>query len=379
MNGFKITAAAGCSLLLLCQCASQDDVRRLNYQLRTVNQQVKSVESKTAKKIKEVESQALDQLLKDTANSVNRLETVADEARQLRSVNQENLERFNQYKAETEDKIASLYAAIEQTQAENSQLAKSNEELVRSLELKIDELSSGLETRSQHKVQEAAEKARAAERRAKEAAERAAAARRKADLALQEAETGGTGSFAVQTPPEPVPEPAPATVLHPDSKKVRKESGGETVVPVVHYQEPKDDEPVVIPGSSSSAARPDDKLMEQGMSRFKAKEYQSAYKVFEQFLGGQPDKREAAKAQYLMGECLFNQGEYDLAILDYQKVISNYADDPHISAALLRQGMAFEKLTDKETAKVVYAKLLADHPRSREAKVARERLENLNN
>jgi tol-pal system protein YbgF len=366
----KITAAAGCSLLLLCQCASQDDVRRLNYQLRTVNQQVKSVESQTAKKIKEVESQALEQLLKDTANSVNRLETVAEEARQLRSVNQENLERFNQYKAETEDKIASLYAAIEQMQTENSQLAKSNEELVRSLELKIEELSSGLETSSQHKVQEAAEKARAAERRAREAAERAAEARRKADLALQEAETGGTGSFAVQT----APEPAPATVLHPDSKKVRKESSGEAVV---HHEEPKDDEPVVIPGSSS-AAGPDDKLMERGMSRFKAKEYQSAYKVFEQFLGGQPDRREAAKAQYLMGECLFNQSEYDLAILDYQKVISNYADDPHISAALLRQGMAFEKLTDKETAKVVYAKLLADHPRSREAKVARERLENLN-
>ena len=369
MNGFKVTAAAGCSLLLLCQCASQDDVRRLNYQLRTVNQQVKSVESNTAKKIKEVESQALDQLLKDTANSVNRLETVAEEARQLRSVNQENIERFNQYKTETEDKIASLYAAIEQMQSENSQLAKSNEELVRSLELKIDELSNGLETSSQHKVQEAAAKAREAERRAKEAAERAAAARRKADLALQEAETGGTGSFAVQSAPEPA---APATVLHPDSKKVRKESSRETVV---HQEEPKDDEPTVIPGTSS---RPDDKLMDQGMSRFKAKEYQSAYKRFEQFLAGQPDRRQAAKAQYLMGECLFNQGEYDLAILDYQKVISNYADDPHISAALLRQGMAFEKLTDKETAKVVYAKLLADHPRSREAKVARERLENLN-
>ena len=78
-----------------------------------------------------------------------------------------------------------------------------------------------------------------------------------------------------------------------------------------------------------------------------------------------------------MGECLFNQGEYDLAILDYQKVISNYGDDPHSSAALLRQGMAFEKLTDKETAKVVYSKLTSDYPHSREAKVARERLENL--
>ena len=366
----KITAAAGCSLLLLCQCASQDDVQRLNYQLRTVNQQMKSVESSTAKKIKEVESQALEQMLKDTANSVNRMETVAEEARQLRSVNQENLERFNQYKAETEDKIASLHAAIEQMQTENSQLSKSNEELVRSLESKIAELSDGIQESSQQKVQAAAEKAKEAERRAREAAERAAEARRKADLALREAETGGTtGSLAVQGESEPAPA---AAVLHPDSKKVRKESGGDTVA---HQEEPKDDEPVVIPGTSSGSA---DTLVDQGMSRFKAKEYKAAYKLFEQFLAGHPSKQQAANAQYLMGECLFNQNEYDLAILDYQKVISNYGDDPHCSAALLRQGMAFEKLTDKETAKVVYAKLLADHPRSREAKVARERLENLN-
>ncbi len=368
MNG-KITAAAGCSLLLLCQCASQDDVRRLNYQLRTVNQQVQSVESSTAKKIKEVESQALEQLLKDTANSVNRMETVAEEARQLRSVNQENIERFNQYKAETEDKIASLYAAIEQMQTENSQLSKSNEELVRSLELKIAELSDGLQESSQHRVQAAAEKAKEAERRAREAAERAAEARKKADLALRSADTGGIDGFAVQSGSD---EPASATILQPDNKKVRKESSEEAE----HQEEPKDDEPVVIPSSSSSPA-PDGSRMDQGMSRFKAKEYQAAYKLFEQFLAGQPDKQQAAKAQYLMGECLFNQGEYDLAILDYQKVISDYGNDPHCSAALLRQGMAFEKLTDKETAKVVYAKLLADHARSREAKVARERLENL--
>ncbi len=366
MNRFKITAAAGCSLLLLCQCASQDDVRRLNYQLRTVNQQVKTVESSTAKKIKEVESQALEQLLKDTASSVNRLETVAEEARQLRSVNQENSERFGQYKTETEDKIASLYTAIEQMQTENSQLTKSNKELIRSLELKIDELSNGLQENSQSKVQEAAEKARIAERRAREAAERAAEARRKADFALRAAAETGTNNTVIQAEPEPS---SPATILRPESKKVRKESAEE---------DPKNEEPVVISGSSSAPIG-DDTLMNQGMSSFKAKKYQAAYKLFEQFLANQPDKSQAAKALYLMGECLFNQGEYDLAILDYQKVISNYADDPHSSAALLRQGMSFEKLTDKETAKVVYSKLLADHPRSREAKVARERLENLKN
>lgn len=355
MNRFKITAAAGCSLLLLCQCASQDDLRRLNYQLRSMNQQVKSVESKTARKIKEVESQALEQLLKDTANSVNRLETVAEEARQLRSVNQENIERFNQYKRDTEDKIASLYAAIGQMQAENSQLTHSNEELIRSLEMKIEQLSDGLAASSEKSVQAATARAKEAEQRAKEAAERAAAARRKADRALQAAAEPSV--FVADRPPQ--------TTLRPQSIKVRKET--------VHEEEYS--EPVILP--HAAVAEPDDRLMEQGMTRFKAKAYQDAYEIFKQFLDGQPDRRQTAETLYLLGECLFNQGEYDRAILEYQKVISNYSDDPHSSAALLRQGMSFEKLTDMETAKVVYGKLLADYPDSREAAAARERLDNL--
>jgi tol-pal system protein YbgF len=121
----------------------------------------------------------------------------------------------------------------------------------------------------------------------------------------------------------------------------------------------------------------EDGLLAHGISQFKAKEYKSAYKVFEQVLAGRPADALAAKTLYFMGECLFNLGEYDLAILDYQKVISNYSRNPHSSAALLRQGMSFEKLTDHETSKIIYTKLIADYPNSREAGVARQRLEGL--
>jgi TolA-binding protein len=78
-----------------------------------------------------------------------------------------------------------------------------------------------------------------------------------------------------------------------------------------------------------------------------------------------------------MGESLYNQGEYDLAILDYQKVISNHNKDALTPSALLKQGMAFEKLTDNETAKIIYKKLLNDHPASSEASQAKDRLKKL--
>ena len=78
-----------------------------------------------------------------------------------------------------------------------------------------------------------------------------------------------------------------------------------------------------------------------------------------------------------MGESLYNQGEYDLAILDYQKVISNHSSSSLAPKALLKQGMAFEKLTDNETAKIIYRKLVSDYKSSQEASQAQSRLDQL--
>jgi tol-pal system protein YbgF len=359
MNGLKQIAAAGLPLLLLCQCASQEEIRQLNYQLRSMNQKVEKIESKTEEKIKEVD----DQVLKGTANSSSKLDSVAEETRQLKAVNEENIERFDRYKAETEDRIASLQAALEQTRTENDQLSKSNEELVRSLEMKIEQLSSGLQQASMGKMQEAERQAREAEMRAQDAAEKAAEARRKAEAVLKSP-------------------PADDLTLQPESRKARR--GGEDApsqeeaAPQVQ-DEPKDGDPVELSGSSgkTEAAPAASEEFERAMTRFKEKNYKGAYKLFEQSLSGQPGDEQAAKALYLMGECQFNQGEYDLAILDYQKVITNYSGDPHSAAALLRQGMAFEKLTDKETAKMIYTKLNTEYPDSREAKLAKDRLEKL--
>ena len=381
-------AAAGCALLLLCQCASQDEVRRLNYQLRSMNQKVQTVESQTEEKLKDAESKAADQRLKETANAASRLEEMADEARQLRSVNQENIERFNKYKGETEDKIAALQTALEQMKSENNHLTSSNQELVRSLESRLEQLSSGLQQASEQKVHEAAQKAREAEQRAKEAAEKAAEARKNADVALRSAGDGG----------KPVARSGDSdngAAIEPSSRKVRKnpvqqdgqsssaedDEGDDFAAPP-----PKQSEKIPAATAEESKKTPppvaadnekEDGAFGKGMSLFKEKSYKKAYKQFAQHLAGRPSKTQSAKTLYLMGECLFNQGEYDLAILDYQKVISNYSGDQHVPAALLRQAMSFEKLTDKETAKIIYGKLLSEHRDSREAKVAKERLESL--
>ena len=84
-------------------------------------------------------------------------------------------------------------------------------------------------------------------------------------------------------------------------------------------------------------------------------------------LAQNPKGNESAETLFFMGESLYAQGEYDLAIMDYQKVISNHADHKRTPTALLKQGISFEKLTDLETAKIIYKKLLAEYPDSAEA------------
>ena len=107
---------------------------------------------------------------------------------------------------------------------------------------------------------------------------------------------------------------------------------------------------------------------------YKAQQYNDAYKAFEQVLTQNPRGDEAAETLFYMGESLFARGDYDLAILDYQKVISNHADHPRTPTALLKQGMSFEKLTDHETAKIIYKKLIAEYPQSAEASTAEQQL-----
>jgi len=57
MKTIKNIALAGCSLLLLTQCASQDEVQNLQYQLRAVNQKLEDVKSTTVNQMQKKTSQ----------------------------------------------------------------------------------------------------------------------------------------------------------------------------------------------------------------------------------------------------------------------------------------------------------------------------------
>lgn len=338
MKAMRNFVIAGCSVLLLSQCASQDEVRKLNYQIRTVNQKVEDVKATT-----------VNQMQKRQASSVNKLDEVNSETQQLRALVEESDQKSARLREQTKEDLAGLQAAVEQMRAEN-------DKRIRALEAKVDQMAGSLDRVQQARVQ-------AAEQRARQAAKRAEEARQRTVVAA----TASSGSFVT---------------VRPGSKKIRMGNG--TVVSASRAAQASTPAPQAAPAAEKkivtaapAAPTASGNPFDQGMASFKAGKYKAAYKTFEQVLAGNPQGATAAQTLFYMGECLFNQGEYDLAILDYQKVISNHPKDSHTPAALLKQGMSFEKLTDHETAKIIFKKLIADYPNSSEAGLAKKRLESL--
>lgn len=109
---------------------------------------------------------------------------------------------------------------------------------------------------------------------------------------------------------------------------------------------------------------------------YKNGKYSQALKLFEQ-IASNSSSSDQVDARFMMGECLFKQKEYDKAIMQYQNIISQHANHPKSPEAMLQQGTAFEKLADKDTAKVIYKKLLKKYSSSPEATIAQEKLSKL--
>ena len=331
---------AGFCVFLLSSCASQDEIRKLNYQIRAVNQKLEDVKSNTVNKMQ-----------KRQASSVNKIDAMASEAEQLRALIEESEHKSGMLRETTKQDLASLKGVVDQMRVDN-------EQRIQTLETKIDQMAGVLERMQNARV-------RAAEQRAKEAARRAEEAKRRTITAA--ATIPAAGSFVV---------------VQPSGKKIRINSGSvvRDTSSSTHSstssqveQQPTSDPVETVSDTPNASSDPFD----QGMASFKAGQFKKAYETFEQVLSGNPQGPSAAQTQFYMGECLYNQGEFDLAILDYQKVISNHAQDSHTPSALLKQGMSFEKLTDHETAKIIFNKLIADYPVSSEAGLAKKRLQNL--
>jgi len=133
------------------------------------------------------------------------------------------------------------------------------------------------------------------------------------------------------------------------------------------------------PTSSVVGAKPasDQALYLEAKRAFDDGNLEAARKGFEQLLADYPQSQEADNSQFWIGETYYREKWYEKAILEYQKVIEKYPSGNKVPAALLKQGLAFLNIGETNNARLVLKELVAKHPSTNEASIAKQKLESL--
>jgi tol-pal system protein YbgF len=326
-------------LPFLAQCASQDDVNRLNYQLRIVNKKIDDMKTDTVgnmQKRQAASSGQIDQLQSDIQNLRGQLEEMAHTNRTLTEQNKELSSSLQSYTTKSTE--------------ERDTLVKQFQDQGKAREEQISELTQKLNALQASKLKEAERRAREASRRAEEARARANSAGYK----LHKSET--------------------TTHITADKKKtIINTSSQPQTVSVEKKVSPSVAAPKTKTKVITTTLSADNDIFNLGMADYKKGNYSDAFKQFEKFTKKNETGDKSIEARYMMGECLFEQKDYDQAILQYQKIVSDYPQSAKAPEALLRQGLAFERLHDKDTARIIYKKIMTQYGNSREAATAKQR------
>jgi tol-pal system protein YbgF len=107
---------------------------------------------------------------------------------------------------------------------------------------------------------------------------------------------------------------------------------------------------------------------------FREAKYDKSREGFEYFLKLHPDTEFSDNAQFWIGECYYFEKKYEKAIVEYDKVVKKYPEGNKIPFALLKQGLSFEKLGDKASAKLLLQQVIRDFPNTSQSRIARTKL-----
>jgi tol-pal system protein YbgF len=122
---------------------------------------------------------------------------------------------------------------------------------------------------------------------------------------------------------------------------------------------------------------PVQKLYDRAKGAYDQGDWPKARQLFTQLLQEQPKSENADNAQFWIGETYYNEQWYEKAILEYQTVIEKYPKGNKVPAAMLKQGMSFQKLGDQSNARLVLKRLTQKYPKTNEASIATAKLKDI--
>ena len=133
----------------------------------------------------------------------------------------------------------------------------------------------------------------------------------------------------------------------------------------------------IIPAGQTKSQIGEDEIYRMAKQAFDQGDSDAARKKFQELIEKYPRSERADNAQFWIGEIYYREKWYEKAILEYQKVIENYPKGNKVPASLLKQGLAFLNLGDKTNSRLILEELIKKHPKSNEAKIAKDKVKSL--
>ena len=328
----------------LVQCASQDDLNLIHAQLRSID-----------KKITELETTTVDGLRKRQASNTAQIDQLNQELLALRGGLEETGHLNRRLKEQSKELELNFKRYAQQEEQKRLEEVKRLEQEIADKDKQLDQFSDQLKLQQENlqAIQQA---------RVEDAKRKAAAAARAAEQARMRADAANKASSG-----------SSATRIRADKRKKLISSGSGSTPPPQTAPVRTASTPSSSPPAATVATADTGSSIGKGKSLFDQGKFREAYQQFEN-ISASGSATDAVEAKYMMGECLFALQEYDQAILDYQNIITNHPSSGKAPAAMLKQAMAFEKLNDKDTARILYKKLIATYKDSPEAQQAQQKL-----
>jgi tol-pal system protein YbgF len=133
------------------------------------------------------------------------------------------------------------------------------------------------------------------------------------------------------------------------------------------------------PGAANQAnqAPPPDALYNDALRDFNGGKSDLAAQEFTQYLQSYGNTDLAGNAQFYLGEVLYRQGNFEQAILAYNRVLDQYPGGNKAAAAQLKKGYALFEVGQRDAGVQELRSLINRYPKSPEATQARDRLSKL--
>jgi tol-pal system protein YbgF len=128
-----------------------------------------------------------------------------------------------------------------------------------------------------------------------------------------------------------------------------------------------------LPRATLQSALPPEEVYKNALGDYTRGDYELAINGFRTYLANYPKTSLASNAQYWLAESYLSQRNYPQAVEEFDAVIRDHPDSAKVASALFKQGEAYFHLNDSTQGTKVLCQLVNRFPKTREARLARER------